>query len=147
MFNQYHGLGELTLPVPSSPGGSNPSIFDPRVLDVNPIDPNRQVQSGDVPLGPPPIMDEPGSVSNPITTNVLGAQSRNASELEARIKAAGGALVVTPDSSEYIVAANNPLRFTVTKLLNGQFRITANSYLIYALVLGGLLAVAFLAKS
>ncbi len=52
------------------------------------------------------------------------ARTRNASELSAKIKAAGGALTVNANDSSYIVAVNNGLRFSVTRLNDGTFRIT-----------------------
>jgi hypothetical protein len=69
-----------------------------------------------------------------VTTTTTGARTRTSQELSAQIKRAGGALIVNANDSNYIVAANNPLKFSITRLQNGQFRITES--LNYLLLIG-----------
>jgi len=81
-----------------------------------------------------------------ITTTTTGARTRNASELSAQIKAAGGTLTVNANDSNYIVAVNNGLRFTVTRLENGQYQImeSMNTYLLAGVAL--LVGIAILSR-
>lgn len=81
-----------------------------------------------------------------ISTTSTAARARNTSELSASIKAAGGALTVNPNDSAYIVAVNNSLRFTVTRLANGQYRITESSNLWLVLGVAGLIGLVFLSR-
>lgn len=55
-----------------------------------------------------------------------GAQTRNVEELSDRIERAGGMVVVGPQSSDFIVAVNNRLRFNVEPDPSspGRYRIT-----------------------
>lgn len=69
-----------------------------------------------------------------ITATTTAASSRNVQEVQARIAAAGGALIVGPNSSDYIVAVNNRLKFSVTRRADGQFEIKDSSN--YWLVIG-----------
>lgn len=73
-----------------------------------------------MPFEPPNPYDSGADV---ITTTVSAPRTRSAEELIARIKNAGGALVVTASDSDYIVAVNNSLRFTVTQQPDGRFMI------------------------
>lgn len=81
-----------------------------------------------------------------ITTTVEAPRTRNIQDLSAQIKAAGGALVVNANDSRYIVAINNGLRYSVTRLSDGRYRITASS--MFPLLIGGavVLAVALIAS-
>ena len=68
-----------------------------------------------------------------ITTTSTAPRTRTAEELTARIKAANGALVVSANDSDLIVALNNSLRFSVTQLPDGRYRI-AESLTIWLLL-------------
>src|SRR5690348_8634767 len=81
-----------------------------------------------------------------ITTTTTAARTRNVSELSAKIKAAGGALVTDANSSDYIVAVNNGLRYSVTRLANGQYRITESSNYLLLIGLAALAAVLLLSR-
>lgn len=77
-----------------------------------------------------------------ITTTSTAPRTRTANELGARIKAAGGALMVNATDSDFIVATNNRLQFSVTPLPDGRYRITDNTYrnlMIGALLIGAVL--------
>ena len=63
-----------------------------------------------------------------ITITSTAPRTRTASELGTRIKAAGGALVVNATDSDFIVATNNGLQFSVTALPDGRYRVTDNTY-------------------
>jgi hypothetical protein len=112
-------------------------------------------------LGPPPPMQgATDSYGNPLTQARVGAEltpggtlkfttaaadSRNVQELQARIKAAGGVLITNLNQSDYIVAINNRLKFSVTRNAAGQFEIRESSnymYLIGAAVVIGVLLLA-----
>lgn len=70
-----------------------------------------------------------------VTINVPpAAQTRSVDELSARLKASGGMLIVDANSSDYIVAVNNGLRFSVTRQADGRFRITQSSAYLYAFI-------------
>lgn len=86
-------------------------------------------------LGDPP--DYPGEI-DVITTDVNAPAARTTAELSARLKAAGGTLIVGPQSSDFIVATNNRLQFSVEPDATrpGMYRITP-SYLLWYLVGGG----------
>ncbi len=90
---------------------------------------------------PPNPFIAPGASTNDsvdvVTIATTAARTRNTSELSAKIKAGGGALITDINSSDYIVAANNGLRYSVIKLSNGQYRITESSS--YYLLIGGLI--------
>ena len=80
-----------------------------------------------------------------IKTTTTAADARNVQELQARIKAGGGTLTTNPNSSDYIVAVNNRLKFTVTRNQAGQFEIRESSnymYLIGAAIVIGILLLA-----
>lgn len=64
-----------------------------------------------------------------ISTTSTAPRTRTAEELTARVKSAGGALTVNANDSDLIVATNNSLRFTVTQLPDGRYRITESLYL------------------
>ena len=57
------------------------------------------------------------------TFNTTAADVRNVAELQRRIRAAGGVLVVGPNSSDYLVAVNNRLRFSVRQVGPDRFEI------------------------
>ena len=61
------------------------------------------------------------------------AQVRSTDELSARLKASGGVLVVDPNSSDYIVAVNNGLRFSVIRQADGRYRIAQSSAYVFAI--------------
>ena len=84
--------------------------------------------------------------SDVITTDVSGARTRSTAELTARIKQAGGALVVDANSSDYIVAANNGLRFSVTRQADGRYQITASNAYLYAIIGAGLIGILLIAR-
>lgn len=71
-----------------------------------------------------------------ISTSTEAPRTRNVQDLGAQIKAAGGALVVGPNDSRYIVAVNNTLRYSVTALGNGKYQIAESSTYLY--LIGGL---------
>lgn len=71
-----------------------------------------------------------------IATSTEAPRTRNVQDLGAQIKAAGGALIVGPNDSRYIVAVNNTLRYSVTALGNGKYQITESSTYLY--LIGGL---------
>lgn len=70
--------------------------------------------------------NDEGGGSDIVTTTTSGARVRSSAELSARLAASGGALDVEANSSDYIVAANNPLRFSTVRLADGRYRITGN---------------------
>ena len=79
-----------------------------------------------------------------ISTSTEAPRTRNVQDLGAQIQAAGGALVVGPNDSRYIVAVNNGLRYSVTQVANGQYRITESNmylYLITGLIVVGVVVV------
>ena len=120
------------------------------------------VSDGDLQtIGPPPPMrgatDSQGnplpqgaagsasSTGDIIQTTTIAAASRNVADLQARIKASAGVLTVNPNSSDYLVAINNRLKFSVTRNAAGQFEIRESSnymYLIGAAVVVGVLLLA-----
>lgn len=71
-----------------------------------------------------------------ITTTSIAPRVRSAEELSARIKASGGALTVNASDSDYIVAVNNSLRFSITRAANGQFVIRESQNLYWLIGLG-----------
>lgn len=78
-----------------------------------------------------PLQTDDSGDGDVISTTTTGARTRNAGELAARIKAAGGALVVDINSSDYIVAANNGLRFSLIRQADGSYRVlNSNAYLL-----------------
>ncbi len=80
-------------------------------------------------LGPPPVVPDANDLpdEDTIATSSSAPRTRNIEELAARIKQAGGALVVNANDSDYIVAINNGLRYSVVRLANGQYRVTESS--------------------
>lgn len=80
-----------------------------------------------------------------ITTTVSAPRTRNAEELSARIKAANGALVVSANDSDYIVASNNRLWFSITPQSDGRILIQ-ESQVLYWLIGAGILAVVLLLR-
>lgn len=63
-----------------------------------------------------------------ITTTSTAPRTRTAGELAARIKAGNGALVINASDSDFIVATNNSLQFSVTQLPDGRYRVVDNTY-------------------
>lgn len=99
-------------------------------------------------LGPPPPMrgatDTPPYIDRVVINAPKGADVRNVQELQGRLKAAGGALIVGPNSSDYIVAINNNGKFSVTRQPDGRFLIRESStfsFLIGAAVVVSLLLI------
>lgn len=99
-------------------------------------------------LGPPPPMrgatDTPPLIDRVVINAPKGADVRNVQELQGRLRAAGGSLIVGPNSSDYIVAINNNAKFSITRQANGQFLIRESqmfTVLIGAAVIMGLLLV------
>lgn len=94
-----------------------------------------------------PNWDDTGddTYGDTITTNVAGPRTRNATELAAAVKAAGGKLNVSGNDSAMIVALNNSLRFSVTNAGNGYYtiedRLAGNSTLLIAGGVAALLVV------
>jgi hypothetical protein len=84
--------------------------------------------------------DDPNAGVPPDTTleiiksGATAADARNVQELQRRIQSVGGALTANPNSTDYIVAVNNRLKFSVTQLANGQFVIRESSN--FALLIG-----------
>lgn len=100
-------------------------------------------------LGPaPPVPTLVSSTGDPVITvdAAPGATSRNTAELNASIKKAGGALAVYPNSSAYIVAVNNGLHYSVTKLSDGTYRITESQMPLYLIVGAVILGVVLLSR-
>ena len=85
----------------------------------------------------------PDSAADTITTTTTAASARNVSELQAQIRRNGGVITTGPNSSDYLVAVNNRLRFSVTRNASGQFEIRESDYLSWivgaAAVLGAVL--------
>ena len=79
------------------------------------------------------VADTNGSDIDVAVISTEAPRTRNVQDLGAQIKAAGGAVVVGPNDSRYIVAINNRLRYSVTRLANGQYRITENNLVGYGL--------------
>lgn len=75
-----------------------------------------------------------------ITTTSEAPRTRNVQDLSAQIKAAGGALIVNANDSRYIVATNNGLRYSVTRLADGRFRIVESNAYLYAIGAAAVLA-------
>lgn len=111
-------------------------INDPPTLRRNPL--------------PPQPDDDLYSGSETVPGNVPGettaADVRNVAELQARIKAAGGALRTNPNSSDYLVAVNNQLRFSVARQADGSFLITEFSWYWLAIWAAALIGLAVIAK-
>jgi len=82
-----------------------------------------------------------------IVTDITKSRTRTAAELSSLIKVHGGGLVV-PDAydSNYIVAVNNGLRFSITRLANGQFRITESMNWLLLLGVAGIVGVVLLSR-
>ena len=79
-----------------------------------------------------------------IKTTTTAADTRNVQELQARIRQAGGVLKANANSSDYIVAINNRLKFSVVRV-GDQFEIRESNnfyYLVGAAVLVGVLVLA-----
>lgn len=66
---------------------------------------------------------QPGAIDRIVVDAPKGADVRNVQELQGRLRAAGGSLIVGANSSDYIVAINNNTRFSITRQPNGQFLI------------------------
>jgi len=81
-----------------------------------------------------------------ITTTSTAPRTRSAGELSVRVKQAGGALTVNASDSDYIVAVNNGLRFSVTLLANGQYRITESNNWLFLIGVVGLVGVILLSR-
>lgn len=133
MFSQYAALGEY--------------------VDISQNDPPRLVRNPVRLLGPP-IVDpntinpdpEAGLYDTTIVTNVTAADTRNAQELQQRIKAQGGAIRTDANSSDYIVAANNRLKFSITPVANGKFLIRESNYFWLVVGAAALVGLAVIAK-
>jgi len=82
-----------------------------------------------------------------ITTTTEAPRTRNTQDLSAQIKAAGGALTVSPNDSRYIVAVNNGLRYSVIRLPDGQYRITESSGYLYLIGGAALLGIVLLMRN
>ena len=88
-----------------------------------------------------PVSDT-SNATDVIRTTTTAADARNVQELQTRIRAGGGVLTANPNSSDYIVAINNRLKFSVTRNQAGQYEIRESQnyyYLIGAAVLVGVL--------
>lgn len=81
-----------------------------------------------------PAASEGDATGDVITSTTTAADTRNVQELQNRIAKAGGVLTANANSSDYIVAINNRLRFSVTRTANGQFEIRNSQN--YLLVIG-----------
>lgn len=81
-----------------------------------------------------------------ITTTSTAPRTRTAEELAARIKAGNGALVINASDSDFIVATNNSLRFSVTRLSDGRYRVIDNTYRNLVIGVALLIGVVFLSR-
>lgn len=90
--------------------------------------------------------EDTSAAADVITTTTTAADVRNVAQLQARIKQAGGTLTVNANSSDYIVAVNNGLRFSVAKLANGQYAITDSSQYLVLIVAAAAIAAILLLK-
>lgn len=133
MFAQYSAFGEF--------------------VDISQNDPPRLVRNPIRLLGPPIVAPnvispdpESGLYDTTIVTTTTAADTRNAQELQSRIKANGGVVRANANSSDYIVAVNNRLKFSVTRAADGSFEIRESSY--FWLVVGAtaLVGLAVIAK-
>jgi len=98
-------------------------------------------------LGPaPPVPTLIDSADTVVIDAAPGATSRNVNELSASIKKAGGALVVYPNSSAYLVAINNGLRYSVTAVGNGQYRITEASNTLFLVAIAAVIGLVVLSR-
>jgi hypothetical protein len=79
-----------------------------------------------------------------LTTDTLAPRTTVGNELAARIKAAGGRLLVSQGDSALVVAMNNTFQFAVKSLGGGQFEIRESGYQTY-LIYGGIALVAIVA--
>lgn len=81
-----------------------------------------------------------------ITTTSEAPRTVSAEELNAQLKAAGGSLIISATDSRFIVARNNGLRFSLTRLSDGRYRVTASS--MFPLLIAGavVLGVLFIAR-
>lgn len=82
-----------------------------------------------------------------ISTTASAPRTRNAEELSARIRNAGGALAVNASDSDYLVAINNSLRFSITQTTSGQMVIRESQTLWWVLGFGIALAALLLLRS
>ncbi|HEY0379849.1 MAG TPA: hypothetical protein VGC87_23230 [Pyrinomonadaceae bacterium] len=104
-------------------------------------------------LTPSPTMPRPFGLSGPpldwpnpdtdegdddvLKVGVTAPKLTTARELSAKIKAMGGMVIVSPYSSEAIIATNNSLQFSVKRLADGSYQITDNGLTMYYLLGGG----------
>lgn len=94
----------------------------------------------DVLTDPPGWIPDPADVVDTISINSEAPRTRSAEELAATIKAQGGLLTVTANSSQLLVALNNRLRFSVNRNARGDYEISdrlAGNTLLYV---GGAIA-------
>jgi hypothetical protein len=91
---------------------------------------------------PDPVID----LNEIEVVNASAPRTATAAELTARIKAAGGALTVKAYSSEWLVAINDSLRFSVERLQSGDYKITSRPLETYALIGGALLLLVLLTR-
>jgi hypothetical protein len=78
-------------------------------------------------LGPPPPMPGVNDTDIVRTNAPVAASARNVSELQTLIRKAGGTLVVDPNSSYYLVAANNRLKFSIQQIGPDKFAVRESS--------------------
>ena len=90
--------------------------------------------------GPPldwPNPDTDEGDDDVLKVGVTAPKLTTARELSAKIKAMGGMVIVSPYSSEAIIATNNSLQFSVKRLADGSYQITDNGLTMYYLLGGG----------
>jgi len=120
----WRGLGQSDGQLPAS------GVIGQIVADAQPVD-TPDVAAADV-----------------ITISTTAARTRTAAELKARLQAAGGQLIVAPDSSDYIVARNDRWQFNLEALPDGRFQITqSNLVAVAAIGIGGLILLAMVFKN
>lgn len=81
-----------------------------------------------------------------VTTTTTAADTRNAQELQGRIKAGGGVVKTNANSSDYIVAVNNRLKFSVTRAVDGSYEIRESNYFWLVVGAAALVGLAVIAK-
>lgn len=91
-------------------------------------------------------IDTAADEADTIVTTSTAPRTRSVSELSARIKTAKGALIVNANDSDYIVAVNNGLRFSVTRLTNGQYRITESTNFLFLFAGAAILGIVLLGR-
>jgi hypothetical protein len=76
----------------------------------------------------------------------VAPRTATAAELKAKIAQARGALTVKAYSSEWLLATNDWLNFSVERLQNGDYKITARPLETYALIGGAFLFIYLLTR-